>query len=333
MVAVDAEPPAMSRQEFSVAYNGAARSGDHSIDIQSLAPALLAFGRLLREANAEFNGRKAAAKILVVSDFEHKCFNINFELVLSFYSQIKSLLGSEDARSAKDILEWVGLCGTPPVVGTLGLLRYLQWKRGRKVESSRTYIDKDQNGLVEVRVEGDGNTVNVHNTVYNLSQNPRALRATRDAFLPLGHDGFDKVEIKDGDIVLEEIGMADVGNIVASCNVGIDEAKEVEPDVEVTPAWLSVYSPVYDLTAQNWRFRLGKEIIYADISQTIIAQRAIERGGALVEDAYQVQLEITTEIDHRGVKKSPRYKILEVIRFIPAIPPGRQASLFEGQPD
>jgi len=172
--------------------------------------------------------------------------------------------------------------------------------------------------------------VHVHKHVYKLSENPRALRATRDAFLPLGRDGFDNVKIRDNEKIVEEIDWGAVEKIVKSCNVGIEEAKESEPEteIEVTPAWLSVYSPVYDLEAPIWRFRLGKEVIYADISQTDVAQRALERGSVGVEDAYQVSLEITTEVDSKGTKKEPKYKILEVIRFVPAEPRPKQASLF-----
>ena len=69
----------MSRHGFSVAYDG--KDAEHSIDVESLAPALLAFGKLIREANVEFNGKRATAKVVVVSDFEHKCFNINFDVM------------------------------------------------------------------------------------------------------------------------------------------------------------------------------------------------------------------------------------------------------------
>lgn len=318
----------MTAQAFSISYVGKDRAGDHSIDVQALAPALLAFGRLLREANREFNGQKATAKVLVVSDFEHKCFNINFELVVSLFEQIKQLIGTEQAKSAKDILEWVGILGGPPGV-VLSYLAYLRYKRGRKVESVTSLTDTDKSGIVQVKFEGDGNTVHIHQHVHQLSENPTALRSTKDAFLPLGHDGFDAVELKQDGEVVELIDWVAVKAIVASCNEGIKESKETEPEVEVTPAWLSVYSPVYDLQAPRWRFRMGKEVIYADITATDIAAQAIQRGGALVDDTYQVRLEITTEIDASGKKKEPTYKILEVTRFIPAAPPPRQGSIFD----
>lgn len=320
----------VSRHEFSIAYDGVAlvTTGDHSIDVQALAPALLAFGKLIREATTEFNGKKSTARVLVVSDFEHRCFNINFEVIVGWIAQLQTLLGDDSVKSAKDILEWLGLLGLPPATGgILSYLGFLKFKDGRKVVETKELSDTDRSGIVQVKIEGEGNTVNVHNHVYHLSENPRALRATRDAFLPLGQDGFDNVKLRRGDTVVEEIDWQEVESIVKSCNVGIEESKETEPEIEVTPAWLSIYSPVFDASATMWRFRLGKDVIYADISVTNIAQEALERGGVGVDDAYLVKLEITTETDAQGNKKEPRYKILEVLRFVPAPPKPRQLPL------
>lgn len=313
-----AEEPKVSRYSFSVSYDGQEAAG-HSIDVETLAPALLAFGKLIREANHQVNGKKASSKVAVVSDFEAKCFHINFDVVLSLYDHIKSFFDSSDVSTAKTILEWLGLMGIGASGSQLTYLGYLKWKRGRKVETKHI-SDSDHTGTIEVRIEGERNSVTINQHVWHLSENPKALRATRDAFLPLGQDGFEVLQLKDGDVKLDELGPKEVEEIVASCNVGIEEAKETEPEIETTSAWLSVYSPVYDAQADNWRFRLGKEVIYADISDTSIAQDALKRGGALTEDAYQVRIQITTEIDHQGKRKDPTYKILQVIRFFPAGP-------------
>jgi hypothetical protein len=320
----------MSRHDFSIAYDGDERVDSHSIDVENLAPALLAFGKLIREANIEFNGKRSTSKVLVVSDFEAKCFHVNFEVVVSAFQQLKTLLDSSEASTAKTILEWLGLLGITGGGGTMTYLAYLKWKRGRHAEA-RQITDSDHTGTVEVRVEGEHNSVTIHNHVWNLSENPRALRATRDAFLPLGQDGFEVLRLKEGETTLSELDATDVENIVASCNVGIEQAKETEPEIEETSAWLSVYSPVFDADAQNWRFRLGTEIIYADITQTSIATDALSRGGSMTDDAYQVRLEITTEIDAKGNRKTPQYKILNVIRFVQAVP-STQTSLFTNDP-
>jgi hypothetical protein len=311
----------MSRKEFSVAYDGPNRGADHSIDVDVLAPALLAFGKLIREANKEANSKMATAKVLVVSDFEHKCFNVNFEVVLTLLEQAKTLIGTQKAKDAKEILEWLGLLHVTGSGATLGFLKFLEWRAGRKIVSKTELKDSDQAGVVSVKVEGDNNQVSIHNHTWNLSNNPRALAAARDALSPIGIDGFDSIQLRDGGRVIGEIPKHEADDILASCMTGISDSKDITPDIDVTSAWLTVYAPVYDAGADRWRFKLGKDIVYVDISETTISQDALEqRGGALADDTYQVKLEIETGKTPDGNDKKPTYKVLEVLRFIPANP-------------
>ena len=321
----------MNRHAFSIAYAGAGRDGEHSINVETLAPALLAFGKLMREANAELNGDRAKANVYVVSDFEHKCFNINFDLVVGFYEQVRSLVKEGDVQDAKNILEWVGLLAAPPSAIGATFFSYLRWKRGRKTSEVTVLTDESQKGNVSVKVEGDNNAIIINQKIYTFSQNSKALKATRDAFLPIGQDGFERVEIRDSTGAVLNIEPDEVRDIVSSCTTAITETKEREPDIEVTTAWLSVYSPVYDEQADRWRFRLGTEPVYVDISDTSIVHEAMLRGGALIDDTYQVKLEVTTDIDEQGNRSKPKYKALDVIRFIPATPVLRQVGLFESK--
>lgn len=137
----------LSKASFSIAYSGDGRADDHTMDVELLAPALLGFGKLIREANAEINGDRAKANVRVVSDFEHKCFQINFETVLTYYKQIKTFLETTDVQSAKNILEWVGIIGGPPVTLGLSLLGYLKYRKGRKIKSARQITDESGQGL------------------------------------------------------------------------------------------------------------------------------------------------------------------------------------------
>src|SRR5690349_18346199 len=114
-----AEEAKMSRHAFSIAYDGGAGADIHAMDVYELAPALLAFGRLIREANTEFNGTKAFAKVAVVSDFERKCFGINFEVAVGWLEQLQTLVESDGMKTAKDVLEWLGLLGITGAGGTL----------------------------------------------------------------------------------------------------------------------------------------------------------------------------------------------------------------------
>ena len=131
----------MNRQTFQVAYDGAdtnsaqgTASTAHEMDVQSLGPALIAFGKLIREANAQLNGKKSTVKVLVQSDFEHKCFNITFDVVQNVLHQISTFLTGEEIKNAKEILEDLGI-----ILGShgLGLLGYLKWKNNREVAEVR----------------------------------------------------------------------------------------------------------------------------------------------------------------------------------------------------
>lgn len=228
----------------------------------------------------------------------------------------------KDVKDAKEILEWLDLLkvGGLGGVSTLGFLQFLKWRKGRRIASRNILSDSSASGIVQVSVEGDGNTVNVTPQTLNLAGNPRALAAVRDALSPVGADGFDRLEVRDGDEIVAGIDLSETDDIISSCNAGIEEAQNLEPDIEETTAWLTVYSPVYDASADRWRFRLGREVIYADISETEIASDSLRRGGAPADDTYQVRLEVTIGRTPDGKRKKPTYRILKVLRFLPANP-------------
>src|SRR6266852_2631605 len=101
----------MSRHAFQVAYDGGLAS-EHSLDVEALAPALLGFGRLIRESNSVLNQNRATVKVLVTSDFEHKCFNVNFEVLQSFLQQVKTLLQDDNIQTATKLLQTIGIVGS-----------------------------------------------------------------------------------------------------------------------------------------------------------------------------------------------------------------------------
>lgn len=325
----------MSKASFSVAYNGDDRVDDHTMDVELLAPALMGVGRLIREANTEFNGKKAKANVRVVSDFEHKCFQINFDTVFTYIEQLKTFLDSSNVKTAKDVLEWLGLLGiTGGGGGYLTYLAYLKIRRGRKIVNRQQIMDQDGEGMVALTFEGDSNHVEVHQHIVNLGDNRKALLATKEALSPIGRDGITRLETKERDHVLESIDTHDAADILASVALASQvEELDDEPETIPTTAWLSVYSPVYDEKADKWRFKLGTEHVYVDISETTIAKDALARGGALVDDTYYVRLEVTESADGDGKKGKPSYKILEVLKFIAAGRPLRQMDIDEIEGD
>ncbi len=301
----------MSRQMFQVAYDGKQLDA-HSIDAQELAPALLSFGRMIREANSHLNGKKANVKILVTSDFEHKCFNINFELVQTLVHQIATFLQTEEVKTARSILVDLGIIGGS---GGLGLFGYLKWKKSNKVAS---ITDTDKHGIVIVQL-GNGNSAEVNRDAIVLADNPRVRSSLEGILAPLGTDGIQKISFRENDhevVALDDDGAKEVLSSFAL--PGIDEEIGLTENLpDTVTAWLRVYSPVYDEKVNKWRFYYGENPIYADIADTTIARDALIRGGALVNDLYKVRLEVRQRVTTAGTARLD-YKVVQVLDFKPA---------------
>jgi len=302
----DGEGGDMSRQLFQVAYYG--DTDTHSMDVQELAPALLALGRLVREANAELNGKRATVKVLVQSDFEHKCFQVNLEVVQSILDMIAHFLTSEEVKSARQILIDLGIIGGG---GGLGLFGFLKLRKARAITEVR---DSDRQGIVIVQF-GDGNNATVSRDAVELSKSPKIRAAVEGVLAPLGTNGMKRISFREGEVELESADESDAKDILASFDVSptVSEIEE-ESEPDTVTAWLRVYSPVYDEKADKWRFWYGEHPIYADITETSIARDAIARGGALINDLYRVKLQITQHLTKGGAIR-PEFKILQVIDF------------------
>lgn len=282
----------VSRRAFQVAYHGV-DSDDHAMDVEALAPALLAFGKLIREANAQINGQRAKVKVLVNSDFEHKCFNINFELVQTILQKIKSFLKHDNVQTATELLKTIGV-----ITGTgASLFGFLKWKKGRKVKKVQKLTDANSSGIVIVSVEGEGNTIQITNNVFKLAENRKILETIVDTLGPIETKDAERIEFKQADQPAAFYNREDVKAIVASCEAGPDELDEIEDKAttEIANATLYVYSPVFDDSkkAPRWRFIYKKKPIYADISETSIAKDTLKRGVSGVNDRYKVKMEIS----------------------------------------
>lgn len=323
----DVRPEPEMTVSFQVAYESDVADA-HAMDVQSLAPALLGFGELIREANAELNAGRSTVNLRVVSDFEHKCFNINFDLVMTLYDQVKGFLKLEDVHTAHDLLQWLEILGVPTgAVG--GLIGYLKVRRGRKIASVTNLTDADKRGRVSIEFDGgdEPKRIEVHHHVYRLGENKNVLRSVSRAIKPVEKGGeFDRLEFRENGSPRGIVKRDDAEAIQKTCDLASTQPEPSKP--QPIEAVLQALGPVYDLGAQTWRFWYGEQQITADISGTDIAARALERGGVAVHDAYKVVMEVTQHVTPTGQIRNS-YKIVEVQDFIPAQPTGEaQSDLF-----
>jgi hypothetical protein len=302
----------IDRRTFQVTYYGEDED-DHSMDVEALVPALAGYGKLIHESNALLNGDKTKVKVLVASNFEHKCFQINFELIRTIIHHVGDLLTHDNLQTATDLLKIIGVVRW---TGT-SLFDFLKKKDGRKIESVER---PPHSNNVTIKFEGDENAVNVTNNVFLLAENKRVLEAVEGALTPVEKREASRLAFRENDHPDHPTASFDreaIKSIIRSCEAGPDPvaAELAKSKSKTVTATLYVYSPVFDKKAPNWRFRYRGKPIYADVSETSIAQDAIKRGGSFTNDRYRVRMLVTEPESDEG---TPHYKIEEVLDFTPA---------------
>ena len=281
------------------------------MDVSDLASALIGISALYQHANSRFNGDKASVKILISTDTEHQCFQFDIQVVQSLWGQAKTLLKDTDIASAKELSEWLGLISGGGA-SAYGLFRFLKWLKGRDTSSSELKIDSGANSTT-VAVIGSNNIITVHKEAFELAKDQAALGSVKNIIEPITENDYDSLEFEH-EAEIEVISSEDTGHIIRTV---ADGAGELVDEPQVVSAWITVYAPVYDPTVKSWRFRYGEVHYYMDISETNIAEDAINRGGAAINDTYFVSMEMRQEHTLGGKIKN-HYKITEVMDFKPA---------------
>lgn len=309
----------MSKAGFQLVYEGPGLR-EHTMDVQELAPALLAVGNLCNVANRMFNEEKTHAQVLIRSEFKPGSFLVDFQLVLGLYERMMGLLIDPKIVSAKELLDWLNILSGIGVAGGHGLFWYLKIRNGRKIAS----VD-DKGNTVSVTFEGDNNSVLINQHVYRLGENKEALDACKKIVKPMQTPDIDCVKFKDKGKVYETINKSEASAIMKT-EVESKEEETVKP--QIIGARLTVHTVIFDTAHSRWRFKYGEEIIPVDVSETQIREDTLKRGGVNVGDAYKVKLEITERKTETG-KYVNDYKIKDVLEFTPGHYP-HQGDLFSG---
>lgn len=176
------DEPDMSSAFLHVVYDGPALE-QHRMDVRQLAPALLALGEVLEEANHIINDDRTKVSVQVRASFKAGCFGIDFDVAQSFARQVMDFFNSDQITAANNLLTLLGFAGS----GTIGLISLIKWLRGRKIQN----VVILESGKVKVIVEGN-DAIEVEKAVIDLFRSYR-LRKALDAAVkqPLDEEGID----------------------------------------------------------------------------------------------------------------------------------------------
>ncbi len=290
------------------------------MDIADLAPALMGISELCKIANKRFNGDRSTVKVLIRADIEQQCIQFDLQVVQSIWDQTRSLLSNSDVTSAKELLEWLGIVGC--VGGVVGVIGVIKWLRGRSMDAEELEYTTEKN-ITRISVTGSNNVIIAHSQAVELMREEQVLSNIKKVVKPVTKEGYESLEFESKNST--EKVTKDEAALITALQPQANSSLEDQP--QTITAWVTVYSPVYDKSAQNWRFKFGDVQEYMDISETDIAEKALARGGALVDDAYKIRLELRQELKPGG-KITNYYKIMEVLDFRGATIP-TQRNIFE----
>lgn len=187
----------MSKEAFTIAYSGPALD-DGAMDVRDLAPALMALGQLLDAANQNLNGDAAQIKLQVKATKQGR-FEISFEFVQNWSTQVLHFFASPEASGATNLLNWVlGITGVPSLL----------WLIKRFSGKSPTAVEKLRGNKMRLTLESE--SVEVPLELLRLYQDV-AVRIAAQKLIeePLKHPGITSFSVKKDGVAVETVTKED----------------------------------------------------------------------------------------------------------------------------
>lgn len=290
----------------TIRYDGPALA-DHLMDVQDLAPALLALADIIQIANRKFNGDAADIRVLVNADVEQRCFQIDLSLVQSVLEQAKGFFADDRVATAKDIAEWIGIITTGSGTG-YGLFWLIKWMARRpKVEGSKFTVTTESG--VTTLIDGDHNSVTVNHHVYLLAADAAVIEKAKRVVLPLQRPGYDTLQFFEGEELVDTIDKTDAAATADLSPAALDTSHE---DFSSIRGHLRIKSPQYEGNAK-WSVLWGGRAIDVSMPPEFVHAFQHNEIDAPPNTLLDVQMEQRIALDDDGkAVGAPAFTVVQI---------------------
>jgi hypothetical protein len=282
---------------FRIKYNGESLA-DHSIEINDLAPALLAVSDLIQEANSMAN--RGNSKISVkVKATETGCFQVLIQTVQMTAHDVRDLLAGPNVTALVALLVLLGfLEGPENITGLITLIKKLCGKAPKKVTPK---------GDAEFEIETESGTVTISKLQWEMYLNRKIRQAAYNIIKPVEKSGVETFECIDGDKTASMVTKSDAKYFIPP-----DEQQEPLQDstretyVNIVHLWFK--------DGYKWKFSEGESEWNAEIKDQKFLEKLLKDEVVIhARDFLKVRVKQSQYTVGTTVKSD--YEIVEVLEI------------------
>lgn len=274
--------------KIRIAYTGSALDNG-AMDVNDLAPALLAFGKFIQRANTVIGNPQPVKLMLKADDIRPGSFDISMQLVTTVLDQAKLFMGISDNSGLSALMQIIGY-GVSAGSAVKGIYELINRLSGKRLTGAK----QAENGQIELTVENNISIV-VSEQLYKVFCDHEARENIEKTVEPLKCDGIDALEIRDPDNINNKTPTVAVKKENVSSFKTPELKTKVEPDNEFEQEMLlKIVGIVFD-EKQKWRFSDGDVSFWAKIADESFWQQvnngavAFRRGDRLKVSCKTIQ--------------------------------------------
>jgi len=319
--------------ETIIRYDGPILA-DHDMDVEALAPALLALASLIQTANHKFNGDRSAVRVVVNADVKQQCFQIKIKLVQDLLEMARGFLGG-DVATIKEICEWIGIIGGGGA-GGISLFKLIV-NLGKKQQDATIFNAQAGDDSTIVQIENL--TINLPDgtpsQVAELIRDPAIIAKAKEVLKPAALEGYESVAFVDP-VGHKKVFEASKDEVKAALtydppSYDIDEEEEGEATNATGPAWVDTS---HFRGNAKWALMWNGAKIDAKMPDEFVRQFQENEILVVPNTKLMVKMRITPRVDDHGSPIGPTSFVVEEVLHIelPPAPLIQQGLFNDDQP-